>query len=126
MPLAELLFAPDHGLLEQSWAPRPAGVGVRFEPAHVLHRFIVRNRLDDAEPGPAPAVAVAFPVLGSRQPGVPAVIPAFRGPPAGIPVAAVVYEMPVGAIGHRKGVDPVGGHVHCMGRAFVIQCPRFH
>src|SRR5205085_3423459 len=64
---------------------RPARIGVRLVPAHVLHGLGGRHRLDAPEAGPhPPAAAVGRPELGVRRRRFFPPRPACAGPPAAL------------------------------------------
>ena len=105
-------------------AAGPAGVGVGLEPADVLHRLVVGQRLDAAEPATQPGPALAEPERRRPLAGLAAPPPAGRGPQPLVVVAAGLDERAVGGVGDRHRVDEVRRHVDLVRGPLVVQRPR--
>ena len=116
--------ASSHSASVGSRLPVPAGVGVGFVPAHVLHRLVLGERLVAAEAVTRPAVVGgALPELWRGQPGLGAPRPPGVAPAGAVVVAARLHEPRVRTVGHRRRVDAEGGDRLGVGRALVVVGP---
>ena len=127
-PLGRGDRVPGRRLLPLRLGGQPAtdvpGVGVGLEVAHVLHRLVVRQRLESAEPSTQPAAGIPDPESRTALSGAAAPLPARRAPQAFVVVAAGLDEHAVGGVRHRCGVQVVRGQVDPVGGSLVVQRPQ--
>ncbi len=88
------------------------------------HRLVRRDGLGHSEATTQPLPGVPVPEQRRRQFVLTHHRPSLGRPPALFPVAAVLDERPVGAAGHRCGVDEEAGDLAPVRGALVVECPR--